>query len=621
MTPYLLLLAGLLPLALGPLVARWAEDAQSTRALLDGFVAVALAGLVIFHVWPHAFLQAGPIALVGALAGLLLPFVFHRTLHRNEEGAFTWLLVIAFLGLTVHAVLDGVALFGPVAAEARQESVDTGAVGTPEAQQDSESPEPRHDEAHAHENAHADHVDHDHGDDHGHSDEGHGRADDFGDQSPSGEVEDRDHADDPDRDDHGHAHDGERQGPAMLAVAVILHRFPMALAVWWIVVPTLGRRLAILLLVSIGGATVLGFTAAGRFLEDMSSPAVALFEASIGGMLLHVLFGHETEHDPSASQRSRWLSATGALGGLALLLALQGIHPMERLVVGSLEPGAVFLGLALRVAPWLVLTVVVAAVLARLGAPTFLGPVPEGKTRRIRRALALGLPALALTWVLLGPTWLLVWWLGGALWVALLSLDLTGRARRRGGKPAVPTQSEPPARIGFRGRLDAVLPWLPVGMGVVALLEPVVHAGGLGRWALPAALALGLLAYQTPLAAVGTALLLLHKGWEPHLVTCFLWLGVVVLAARHLGGLRRRLTNLLLVAMLAALGVGVVASSAERGLLPPPDLASLLASGSWWGWGALAILAALILESLFRQGFRAFISPVVRFGDGHSHDH
>ena len=108
------LIASVLALLAGPLLARLGNKQRALLAVLDGFVVVALIGLLALHVVPHAVEQAGAWAVLATVVGLLLPVLLERRLSGAEDdssmhGAMVWL---AAAGLAVHAMLDGAALIG-----------------------------------------------------------------------------------------------------------------------------------------------------------------------------------------------------------------------------------------------------------------------------------------------------------------------------------------------------------------------------------------------------------------------------------------------------------------------------------------------------------------------------
>lgn len=91
-------------------------------------------------------------------------------------------------------------------------------------------------------------------------------------------------------------------GGAHLALAVIVHRLPVGLAVWWLVRPRFGRPGAWAVLGAVAVATLIGAAIAGQW-EHLQEPwTMAVFQAFVSGMLLHVLFhvpGHEHDHGHS----------------------------------------------------------------------------------------------------------------------------------------------------------------------------------------------------------------------------------------------------------------------------------------------------------------------------------
>ncbi|MEZ4432315.1 MAG: hypothetical protein R3F65_07870 [bacterium] len=106
------LVASLVGLAVGPVVQRLAHGRSRALDVLDGFVLVAIAGLALVHVLPHAIAAAGGWALVAAAAGLWAPTVLERRLQAPDgaRGAGRVTLWLVLIGLMAHAALDGAAL-------------------------------------------------------------------------------------------------------------------------------------------------------------------------------------------------------------------------------------------------------------------------------------------------------------------------------------------------------------------------------------------------------------------------------------------------------------------------------------------------------------------------------
>ena len=80
-----------------------------------------------------------------------------------------------------------------------------------------------------------------------------------------------------------------------LTMAIILHRLPVGLTIWWLLKPLIGERYALLTLVAMAGATSGGFALSMQLSEYHSSSAFAALQAFISGSLMHVIL-----HKPHA---------------------------------------------------------------------------------------------------------------------------------------------------------------------------------------------------------------------------------------------------------------------------------------------------------------------------------
>ncbi len=81
-----------------------------------------------------------------------------------------------------------------------------------------------------------------------------------------------------------------------LSLAMIIHRLPVGLTIWWLLKPLLGERYALLTLLAMGIATVIGFVLNMGFNHYQSSSSFAYVQAFISGSLLHVVF-HKPHED------------------------------------------------------------------------------------------------------------------------------------------------------------------------------------------------------------------------------------------------------------------------------------------------------------------------------------
>lgn len=109
----LLFWASLAALLVGPALLALLGHRRPVVAGLDGYVMVAVGGLILLDVLPHAYGHAGLAALAAALVGLALPMVVERSLGKLGQLAHRGTVVLALGGLAVHAVMDGMALRGP----------------------------------------------------------------------------------------------------------------------------------------------------------------------------------------------------------------------------------------------------------------------------------------------------------------------------------------------------------------------------------------------------------------------------------------------------------------------------------------------------------------------------
>jgi len=177
-----------------------------------------------------------------------------------------------------------------------------------------------------------------------------------------------------------------------LEVAVIAHQLPVAVAVWWLLSP-LGLLRASAAMALLGAATIAGFVLADSSLSSFPASYNGLFQALVGGLLLHVVahrqnhdhdhdHHHEHKHEPTPSTRVRVAASLGGLAGLGLLALLASTEhdhdghgaPLHQVLHALFE-------LARDSAPALLLAFVLAGLVA-----TFL---PEAPLRWLRRGSSL----------------------------------------------------------------------------------------------------------------------------------------------------------------------------------------------------------------------------------------
>ncbi len=477
---------------------------------------------------------------------------------------------------------------------------------------------------------------------------------------------------------------GDSEDGRPLAVAVVLHRLPVGLAIWWLARPLYGLRAAGILLGSIAVFTVIGFHFGASLLASAPQMPLALVQAVVAGSLLHVVLKHpphppaHSAHGTSSARVQHVASGLGGLAGLLMLFAVDHRWHLDTHHVDRAQSLGVFLDLALASAPALLFAYAAVALvhawafdlrsfLGRGGAlsqalrGTIAGlPIPVCSCgvipiyrslihQRVPTPAAMsfliatpevGIAALFLSWPLLGGEITLLR-VGCAALLALGVGLLVGRgapvlerlpaeaeaARGRAGALARVRQG---LAYGFGDMVDGTAPWIVVGLAVAALIAPVFDAETFLR--LPDALEVPLFALMglplyvcasgsTPLAAV-----LIAKGVSPGAAIAFLLTGPAtnITTFGVLGRLHGRARALAFAAVTAACTIAL--GYAVNGVLPDGS-GVIPVAGHEHGARPLESLSLVLLGLLFaasfvRQGTRGFVGQVVTpHGRAGGHDH
>lgn len=107
-----LLILGISMLWLGLLLWPWLKQRGHLLAATDALMVVTVGGLVLLHILPHAVEDLGLWAVGALLIGIVLPSVFEQLNAKAGGRGRAGLLVggLIFVGLTMHAFMDGMAL-------------------------------------------------------------------------------------------------------------------------------------------------------------------------------------------------------------------------------------------------------------------------------------------------------------------------------------------------------------------------------------------------------------------------------------------------------------------------------------------------------------------------------
>jgi uncharacterized membrane protein YraQ (UPF0718 family) len=470
---------------------------------------------------------------------------------------------------------------------------------------------------------------------------------------------------------HDHDHTGDMSG--LLALAVILHRLPVAIGVWWLIPRTLGRGVAILVLVILGVSTIVGFFLAGTVV-DASSPGAGLaaFQALLAGSLLHVVL--HSHLPPRKGHTPPWelASAAGTALALASLAAVSITHPSP--VVE--EAGRLFVKLAFESAPALLFAyIAVGFVRVLLPGDRLLPLLGRRPLTQALRGVAAGLPlpicscgivplyrqlvtsgapvtaamafliatpelevaAFLLTASLIDAPFAFLrlaaaavlaiavaWWVGRRV-PALAPAPVQDGAP----DPCTAPHDQPAAtrsawhttreafRFGFGEAVDHTGAWILFGLGIAALAGPYLEAETLG--ALPVGLdvllaaLLGLPLYVCASGSTPLAAVLIATGLSPGAALAFLLTGPATNLTTF--GVLAKLhggavaLRFALAVMALAVGMGLLTNQFFPTLTLPPS--TLAESGpSPIQIISLTVLTLVFLSSLLRQGTRAFIEQV-----------
>lgn len=79
-------------------------------------------------------------------------------------------------------------------------------------------------------------------------------------------------------------------------LAIVLHRIPVGLVIWWLVRPRYGTTAALLAVGAIVLVTLAGYALGSEVLSGIHGAGADLYQAFVSGSLVHVVF-HQGRHD------------------------------------------------------------------------------------------------------------------------------------------------------------------------------------------------------------------------------------------------------------------------------------------------------------------------------------
>ncbi|MFT5431331.1 MAG: uncharacterized membrane protein YraQ (UPF0718 family) [Myxococcota bacterium] len=574
--PVWMLVASLVALAIGPLIHWGSRRFPAILAGLDGFVFMSVGAMVLIHALPEAYQSAGFASLLFAAFGFAGPLFIERWLHAAADAAHRAALILALIGLVVHALVDGAVL---------------------------------------------------------------------------------------------------ASGGEALPLAVILHRLPVGLTLWLLLRGPYGTRVALAVIGVVAGGTLMGYGLGHHVLDRISPWWSGSFTGLVAGSLLHVVV-----HRGGGSEWSwrGWRVAAG-LGGVAGLIVATLVDSHDHGVAAAGHSiWDTFLAFSLESAPALLLAYVVAGLVHAFLPDSGLAWLAGGsRASQAMRGVAFGLPlpmcscgvvpvyrslvlkgvppAAALAFFVATPE------LGAEavfLSLPLLGVELTivrvvaaaavafvvgvlVAALADGRAPAGPTPAPTPdasfkerlkaaVQTGLADMVDSTMPWIIVGIGLAAALDPILADPGSllhrvpAAWQIPLFALIGLPSYVCASGATPLVAIVVAHGVSPGAALAFLLTGPAtnvttfgVLAELH----GKRVAAAFGVAMaLAAIGAGFITNAILGSTITVPEPHMHLDGAGLLQQVSLGLLVVLVALSLLRQGPRGLVGQVIPMANG-SHDH
>lgn len=105
-----MLLLSIIVLFVGPLLYQWLRKGGFIAKAFDSLIIAVLVILMVFLLIPESWAELGFWSIVLMLGGYLLPGLLEQLIKRAAHTFHLVSLVLALLGLALHAMIDGAAL-------------------------------------------------------------------------------------------------------------------------------------------------------------------------------------------------------------------------------------------------------------------------------------------------------------------------------------------------------------------------------------------------------------------------------------------------------------------------------------------------------------------------------
>jgi hypothetical protein len=444
-----------------------------------------------------------------------------------------------------------------------------------------------------------------------------------------------------------------------LPLAILLHRVPVGLLIWWSVRPQLGSKIALAILAAIAGATFVGHALSSFLLPLSVGPVSGIIFSLLAGGLLHVVMDHRHQSEHGEARVSPAWAASGTVLALLIFFLLPDTVPpvLQR---GFSNMGYLFMESSYAVVLGFVgagfMTMVPARSLKQLlkgsteassalkgilfGIPLPIcscGVVPLYRSLHARGVPAaaataflvatpeLGFDSILISIPLLGTPVTIVRLIAAFL-VALVAGLVAGRLMPSSEAAEFDDPATLPPRNDLKGALDFgarelfddLGPWVLVGILVAGLIEPILRNGLIAL--IPDLIQVpifGLIAtpfYVCASGATPIATIFLAKGASVGAVLAFLLTGPATNVTTYgaIKGVHRRqaVWILMLTVPVSSILLGWLANLVPGLAASVPELGSQAYSYHWWQKAGVVLFVALLLGSLFRQGPRGLLHQV-----------
>lgn len=454
-----------------------------------------------------------------------------------------------------------------------------------------------------------------------------------------------------------------------LIIAVIAHRMPVGLTVWWLLRPHFGKGIALSVLALMAIGTAIGSLAGEQFMPQFNPQTVALIESFIAGSVLHVVFHRpyaEHHHSHELPTTTHFDGLGSLLGVMCLIVILMTGHEHEN--VQAHQQLDLLVELALMLSPFLLAAYFLSSLTKLIFSDSYPIQIENSRPSKFQtlRGALLGLPlpfcipdatkaykllqkqgtnaTMALAFLVSAPilgfeSLLVSLPLLGAeittvrLACALIIIVFIALILARFIPSQPPAKAEKQTEIanklkhalrhGYEHLLDHTAPWLMVGLVLAILLTFGDHQAQWYDILLVAAIALPFRLCATGITPLAAAMLI--SGWGAGSALALLLIGPSIniellkfIAQRH--GKKPAIAFSLLLPTVVISCAYLVDATLQLSVPQLLDL-SHASQSNIFEVICLAIILLLISWSLLRRGARAFVAELFPKIELFSHKH